>query len=579
MRYAIFRAGLVAILLNVFAHTNVMAIPPDYWKSTGYTAVNDDKDINKVLQRFAQNFGVDLELSTEFSCQVNEQSSAKNAIDYLNRIGLSCGFSWFVFNNVLYVSPVKDNRTARIKISPDAIAEAKPAVKGLGLLEEKFGWGEIPTTGIVLVSGPQKYIDLVRQAIRANVQGKQGEQTLMVFPLRHAWVDDRRIKLRDREIIVPGVASIVRKLFGSSGSPLEGMNMLSGGLLGGGLGTSSLANTAMVPSLTNTLGGTGNESAPISPRARVEADISTNTLLVFDEPKRRREYLELLARIDVPKKMVETQLVIIDIERRALEQLRQRWRQRLEDEANQLADQQSAQQATEVLTPTQYRKFFLELRELERARQANILSSPSVLSVNAQPAVLDISESMRSPSANESISTASGARTNMIAGGIAGMIVGNDKSSGGSPTAGGDDRRTGTYLYLSARILEGRYRERDKTKEPDLVALNLEISDDQVDHSAHDFAPHRRRTLLNTQVMVQDGYSLLLGGHHIRVSEPRSQKVRERLLLLTPSVASFSQKVIKEDLAPPEGFLTTPVNRPPAKYLAPPSTKTIQQKK
>lgn len=563
MLHTILRTWLFTLSLSFLWFQNVLATPPDYWRSTGYTAVNEDKDINKALQRFAQNFGVDLELSSEFSCQINEQSSAKSAIDYLNRAGLSCGFSWFVFNNVLYVSPVKENRTARIKISPDAIAEAKPAVKGLGLLEEKFGWGEIPTTGIVLVSGPQRYIELVRQAIRANVQGKQGEQTLMVFPLRHAWVDDRRIKLRDREVIVPGVASIVRKLFGSTGSPFDSMVTA-----GGTSGSTSLANSTMVPSLMGTLGGTGggsNESMPpTNVRARVEADISTNTLLIFDEPKRRKEYIELLARIDVPKKMIETQLVVIDIERRALEQLRQRWRHQLENDVAQSSSTHSGQQSTEVLTPTQYRKFFLELRELERTRQANILSSPSLLSVNAQPAVLDITESMRDPSVNEAISTSTGSRTNVVAGGMAGMIAGNNKSDGGSPTAKGSDRKTGTYLYLSARILEGRYRDREKVKEPDVVALNLEITDDQVDHSAHDFSPHHRRTLLNTQVMVQEGYSLLLGGHHIRVSEPRSQKIRERLLLLTPSIATFTQKIMRDELAPPEGFFNTPVNRPPS---------------
>jgi type III secretion protein C len=387
----------------------------------------------------------------------------------------------------------------------------------------------------------------------------------MVFPLRHAWVDDRRIKLRDREVIVPGVASIVRKLFGSTGSPFEGM-VTAGGLSA----SSSLANSPMVPSLMGGLGatsGTNHESiAPVSVRARVEADISTNTLLIFDEPKRRKEYTELLARIDVPKKMIETQLVVVDIERRALEQLRQRWRQQLENDLAQSPNHQSVQQSTEVLTPTQFRKFFLELRELERTRQANILSSPSLLSVNAQPAVLDITESMRDPSVNEAISTTTGARTNIVAGGMAGMIAGNNKSDGGSPTAKGSDRNTGTYLYLSARVLEGRYREREKIKEPDVVALNLEIADDQVDHSSHDFSPHHRRTLLNTQVMVQEGYSLLLGGHHIRVSEPRSQKIRERLLLLTPSIASFTQKILRDELAPPESFFNTPVRPPPGKY-------------
>lgn len=512
-----FLCAVAALGLSWGYISKVGATPPAYWKTAGYTAVNEDKDINKVLQRFAQNFGVDLEISGELSGQVNEQSSAKNALAYLDRLGLSHGFSWFVFNNVLYVSPMRDNRTARVKVSPDAIAELKQAVKGLGLFEDKFGWGEIPAAGLVLVSGPQKYIELVRQSIRENAQGKVGDLTLMVFALRHAWVDDRRVKLRDREMIIPGVATLARKLLGGAGQlPSEsqaiGKDSSGGGAGGmssllGGSNTTNLFDPKLDASITS----------PSQGRVRIEADISSNSLLVYDEAKRRREYMQLLARIDVPRKIVETQLLIIDIERRALAELQERWRHHA----------RLNQRNTEILSPAQYRKFFLELRELEKSNHANILSSPSLLSLSGQPAVLDISESL------------SGAGSVTAAGG------GTNIATAGSTPARG---QVGTHLYFSARVQEGRHRE--EIKEPDFIALNLEIADDQIDHSARDISPHYRRTLLNTQVVVQEGHSLLLGGHHIRVSDPHSANIRERLVLLTPSVTQFRQAISVDDLLP-----------------------------
>ena len=108
-------------------------------------------------------------------------------------------------------------------------------------------------------------------------------------------------------------------------------------------------------------------------------------------------------------------------------------------------------------------------------------------------------------------------------------------------------------MFFNARLLEGRRRE--EIKDPDFVALSVEINDDQVDHSARDKGPHHRRTSLNTQVTIQEGYSLLLGGHHIRVSEPRGPKIRERLLLLTPSLSDFRHRFSGEHLAAEDAWL------------------------
>lgn len=268
----------------------------------------------------------------------------------------------------------------------------------------------------------------------------------------------------------------------------------------------------------------------MSGRVRIEADIATNSLVVYDEIKRRKDYVQLVARLDMPKRQIETQLLIVDIERHALEKLRQEWQQRASRTAS------NNQTNAEILTPSQYRHFFLALKELEKTRQANILSSPSVLSLSSQPAVLDISESISGSSS--AVGAGAGGGTNV--------------TTAGSGALGGAGR-TGTVLFFNARLLEGRRHE--EKKEPDFVALNVEINDDQIDHTARDTGPHHRHTLLNTQVTIQEGYSLLLGGHHIRVSEPRGPKIRERLLLLTPSLSDFKHRISEADLAAEDGWL------------------------
>jgi multiple sugar transport system permease protein len=79
------------------------------------------------------------------------------------------------------------------------------------VLEPRFGWGELPEQGVVVVSGPPAYVRLI-EATLAALPSAPGGQQVRVFRLKHAAVDDRIINYRDREITTPGVANILRNL-------------------------------------------------------------------------------------------------------------------------------------------------------------------------------------------------------------------------------------------------------------------------------------------------------------------------------------------------------------------------------
>jgi type III secretion protein C len=81
----------------------------------------------------------------------------------------------------------------------------------LGVLEPRFGWGELPEQGVVVVSGPPAYVRLI-EATLAALPSAPGGQQVRVFRLKHAAVEDRIINYRDREITTPGVANILRNL-------------------------------------------------------------------------------------------------------------------------------------------------------------------------------------------------------------------------------------------------------------------------------------------------------------------------------------------------------------------------------
>lgn len=113
----------------------------------------------------------------------------------------------------------RSNERSTRAVTPPGISAAglKKALTELGIIESKFGWGEIAERGMVLVSGPPAYVDLVQRAVM-ELPPMPPDQELAVFRLRYAAVDDRTIFYRDKQIITAGVASILRGLVSGDSS-------------------------------------------------------------------------------------------------------------------------------------------------------------------------------------------------------------------------------------------------------------------------------------------------------------------------------------------------------------------------
>lgn len=94
---------------------------------------------------------------------------------------------------------------------PDAAPDIKQALSGIGLLDPRFGWGELPDDGVVLVTGPPQYLELVKRFSEQR-EKKEDRRKVMTFPLRYASVADRTIHYRDQTVVIPGVATMLNEL-------------------------------------------------------------------------------------------------------------------------------------------------------------------------------------------------------------------------------------------------------------------------------------------------------------------------------------------------------------------------------
>ena len=325
------RFWCLVLLAVCLARPAVAGAPP--WPEASFTYIADRQALTEVLSRFAQSFGLEPVLSPAAlaaNAPVSGKFTTASPSEFLNQIGATYGLSWFTYDGKLYVSKSSERSTQALAPPGVGVASLKQALSELGIYEEKFGWGDIPDRGMVLVSGPPSYVALIARAV-AELPALSPDQQFQMFRLRYAQVDDRTIFFRDKEITTSGVATILRGLVTGDGSksgtsvaltelaaPLRAITPL-------GQGRADMPTAPATP-VQNGAAPPG-ALPPSSTRMRpvIQADSRLNAVIVRDRPENMPIYRELIAILDVPSQLIEIEAMIVDVNSSAASELGLDW--------------------------------------------------------------------------------------------------------------------------------------------------------------------------------------------------------------------------------------------------------------
>ncbi|MBN3172580.1 type III secretion system outer membrane ring subunit SctC [Pectobacterium brasiliense] len=490
------------------------AATPADWSKGAYAYSAEQTPLSAILTDFANSHGVDLVLGNIADNEVTAKIRADNPTLFLDRLALEHRFQWFVYNNALYVSPQDEQASVRLEISPDAAPDIKQALSGIGLLDTRFGWGELPEEGVVLVTGPQAYIDLIRNF--SQQREKQDERRkVMIFPLRYASVSDRTLQYRDQKVTIPGVATILNEL-------MDGQRAAPAGASGpmpvqpdNGMEAMRESTRSLMTRLAtrNNPGRNGEASSRVTLSGKISADVRNNALLIRDDEKRRAEYQQLVDHIDVPQNLVNIDAIILDVDRTALSRLEANWQAQLGN----VSAGSTMMMGRSTLFVSDFKRFFADIQALEGEGTASIVANPSVLTLENQPAIVDFSRT--------AFITATGERVADI-----------------QPVT------AGTSLQVTPRVIgEGAQRS---------IQLVIDIEDGQVETGREGEASGVKRGTVSTQALIGENRALVLGGFHVEESGDRDRRIpilgdipllgqlftstrhevsrRERLFILTP---------------------------------------------
>jgi type III secretion protein C len=565
---------------------------PVPWPEAPFSYYAESQPLGKVLAEFAASFNLTLQTTAALDDKVTGRFNVKNPSEFIERLTGVYGLQWFTHAGVLHISRSQDLVIKSLpSTSLSSGANIRQVLASLGVLEPRFGWGELPEQGVVVVSGPPAYVRLV-EATLASLPSAPGGQQVRLFRLKHATVEDRVISYRDREITTPGVANILRNLVlgatGASGQrtvTLPNLSAVSNASLdagaasaaaagsSGGAPASALAGASAPRASTTasgaagTAGGSGTNVAPPGRlRPSIQADPRINAVIVQDAPERMSMYEHLIAQLDVPTPLIEIEALIIDVNTSKLDELGINWGATARNRSiaagfgnvtdqigpNTLSLVGSARGAgvtptTAVVTGADY--LVARLRLLEQQGDAAIQARPSILTTENLGAVIDLSETQYIQTTSE--------RTALV-----------------TPIT------AGTTLRVTPRLVQDGGAPS--------IRLSVDIEDGQIQSGSGVGAmPSIRRGTVSTEASVKGDETLLIGGYNSVQTVKGVDKVpllgdipflrgffssrsdsvqrRERLFLIRSSLASSSSPMAVRPIPPSTLNSAKPVAPSPTK--------------
>lgn len=611
-RFKVCSAAALACALLWGAAPASAGTPP--WTNAPYSYYADNAPIANVLRDFASSFSLSLELSPLVDGKVNGRFNSQSPTEFMDRMASVYGLTWFTHAGTLFVSRTTEMSTRSITSGGSSIAAVRQALSSLGVLDTRFGWGELPEQGVALISGPPAYVSLVERTM-ASLPLMAGGQQVAVFRLKHASVDDRTILYRDRQITTPGLAQVLRNLINGSGGTagvnnallssvaaqqpgLTGMPMASNtagisfdpassGMPVGpaaspnGTASGSGAATSQAGGSTAAGGSRGAGSATGVTSARrlapsIQADSRLNAIIVQDTPERIPLYKALIDQLDVPTPLIEIEAMIIDINSSRLDELGISWSGRRGgtvggfgnltrvDDGNDLvlgALRRGASVDPTSLVVSSGNFLISRIRALEGTGDASIQSRPSILTIDNIGALLDLSETFYIRSIGERVATI-------------------------TPITAGTTLRVTPHFVQRA--------------EGPVIQLDVDIEDGQIQETTVDTIPTVRRSVVSTQAIVGEGQTLVIGGYKstqktnevnrvpglgsvplvgaLFSNRINNQQSRERVFMIKPRLVSLPSNLASAadtlrvapppppplDLSPPPPAVASPVQLSPA---------------
>ncbi len=539
-----------------------------------------DEQLSNFLEGFFASQGLPLQLSpavVQDATRLNGPRSG-NPRQIFSSIARSTQLISYYDGSTVYIYKASERVTRYLSLPPTSIGPFMRTFNELRLGDDANVVDASPNNGLIAATGTWRFVEQVEELGNAmRLQTDVKPKVTRYFPLRYAVAGDTTVTVGNRQVTVPGVASVLQLANGIGDSSQPQTQLLRPSarrLRGSGLDAVGgdnrfapashpypvgLEPAAALPSADSLALGPANFNNPYGPQ--IIADPHRNAIIVRDESDKMAAYEELIKLLDIEPQMVEIEATIIDVDRDLLRNIGVDWQIKRRDRDFLFSPDGSFRNDLLNATPDGMdetdvgllralaglnvssvigtsTRLTSRINLLEQADVVSVVSRPQVLTLNNTEAVIESSREVFVP-------------------------------VGGTYEVDLFQVLAGTVLRVTPHVIDeadGRRRIRmllsveDGTVE---VSNSRGFSTQNGFGTQNTIVPVVNRSAVNTQALLDEGQSLLIGGlvtdrssytdggvpglRRLPVigrafsSRNRSHRQVERLFLITPRLTPSNQ--------------------------------------
>jgi type III secretion protein C len=498
---------MAALLALLMMPATLRAAEPK-WRNQPYNHMAQDEDLRDMLADFGSDNGIRIVVSQRITDLVSGRFEGMEPRKFIEKICQAYGLTWYYDGSSLFLYKNGEVRTRVFTLQFASLSKLVATLRETGIWDDRYPVHAARGDDAVFVSGPPRYVELVIEtANRLEAKGMENAPTfsdgqmVRIFPLRYAWAADVTFNPEaGRQMTVPGVASLLNGLINRdplAGPPPWAQQEISAAMRG----LSPKSDDRQPDQLLTAALASASGSGQGKNRTAIFADARTNAVVIKDTKENLQRYQGLVNSLDMPSGLVEITAAIIDLSDASIRDLGVEWEHtgsvRKGDVQFENHDGQTFSDL-QPLKPGQTQPGPLEppplmtgytFSTLVTKAGAHILARLHALEqtgkarINARPAVLTF-DNLRANIAHT--------ETFMV-------------RVSGERDANLFRIQSGTTLRVTPHIIED---EGEKT-----IRLVVEIEDGSPSKDSQvDAIPTVNTSVVNTQAMVGDGESLLLGG-------------------------------------------------------------------
>ena len=453
------------------------AIP---WRVERYSLLARQMALREAFDTFGVTEGLSVVMSEQVQGSFSGDFVDMPAQEFLERMCTMHNLTWYYDGAALYICSAGEVESQLVDLTYMKAGDVRAMLRELGVEDSRFPIKTANNDELIMVSGPPRYVELVLQTIEKADRLKQlrtfNEIETRIFPLVNTWADNVSFRSSDPEsgAQIRGVAQILQEL-----------------MAGGRNGQSREASTNHADTAESKMQDAINGA--VSPIIR--PDNRLNAVIVRDVSTRMPMYEELIRQLDVPQRLVEIGVTVVEMSRDdSLD-----WQLSLSVRGTKGDfDAGAGQNAGNLFTPA-------ALAGRGLAGALTYLGDHVQVSTSLT--------ALRTKGKARNISRTSILTTDNIAAEITDMqsyharVVGTEVASLEEVTAG-------TKLSIKPRIMSAA-----STNEVFRLWLAMDLQDGGFESVSVDSMPMTRQSTLQTQASVPDGESLLLAGYFRDVRE------------------------------------------------------------